>query len=137
MVQVHLCNQLVSFCDNEEFLTTLSHEDFLFQEHAYKLLCLATLSLNTTLEEASRVHSKNRAGYIDLYALSHGDKNPQDHEFVALPGTGCHLKGNTPAATQSGTMYWFEGVLVHLRLRITEPGVLRENIVWLSKYCRL
>ena len=57
-----------------------------------------------------------------------------DTEFVAHFGIGCHIKGNPPGSSAGESIYWFEGVLVVLAVRLDQPGAIASNIARVFHY---
>ena len=135
-----LCNSLFrDYRENEignleQLLGSWDVEDFVFREHAHILLCFASLSHNVELTHPGNTIRQNRDGYINLVEES-GDEDPS--EFVAVPGTGCHLAENPPGACPESTTYWFTGALIRLVPSLRTISEMEQHVVSFHQYCKM
>lgn len=134
-----LCNTLFrDYRENEvgnleQLLGSWDVEDFVFREHAHILLCSASLSHNVALADPRKTLRQNREGYVNLVAEV-GYEGPS--EFVAVPGTGCHLAENPPGAWPESTTYWFVGALIRLVPCLHTSADIEQHIVSFHHYCK-
>ena len=134
-----LCNALFrDYSQNEvgnleQLLGSWDVEDFAFREHAHILLCFASLSHNVALADPAKILAENRDGYVNLVEEpSH--EGPS--EFVAVPGTGCHLAGNPIGACSESTTYWFLGALIRLVPSLHTCSDIEQHVVQFHHYCK-
>ena len=134
-----LCNALFrDYRENEignleQLLGSWDVDDFAFREHAHILLCFASLSHNVALADPAKTLGKNRDGYVNLVEQP-DQKGPS--EFVAVPGTGCHLAGNPIGAWSESTTYWFLGALIRLVPSLRTSTDTDQHIVSFHHYCK-
>ena len=134
-----LCNTLFrDYRENEvgnleQLLGSWDVEDFAFREYAHILLCFASLSHNVALADPGKILRQNREGYVNLVEEA-GYEDPA--EFVAVPGTGCHLAENPPGAWPESTTYWFVGALIRLVPSLHTSADTQQHIVPFHRYCK-
>ena len=63
--------------------------------------------------------------------------NPEEEpEFVAQMGVGAHHNDNAAGSAPQSSMYWFEGVLVHLVARLDKPDVIPQSVTRVAQRAR-
>ena len=108
-------------------------EEFPFRENAYAILCLASASLDFSLVPQNQISSKRTIGYSQLETTNTQEEN----EFLAQMGVGRHLEGVFPGLSPDSTMYWFDGVLVHLVAQLIDrPELVSAAVANVVEHCR-
>ncbi len=100
-------------------------DDFAFRETVFTILCLASGRPNVSLEEDVRVANDEAHGSANLMNKTNDDVEP---EFVAHMGVGSHLNENPAGSAPKSSIYWFEGILVHLVARLDNPDIVPESV---------
>ena len=100
-------------------------DDFPFREIAFTILCLATGRQNVSLVEDVRVANDDAHGSANLMNNTNDDVEP---EFLAHMGVGSHFNHNPAGSAPKSSMYWFEGILVHLVARLDNPDIVPESV---------
>lgn len=104
-----------------------------FREIAFSILCLASGRQNVSLVKDSCLVDNDAHGCANLMSNTDHDVIP---EFVAHMGVGAHLNDNSPGSAPNSSMYWFEGILVHLVARLDSPGVIQQCVARLVQHAR-
>ncbi|CAF9940890.1 hypothetical protein IMSHALPRED_002210 [Imshaugia aleurites] len=99
--------------------------DFPFREIAFTILCLGSGRQNVSLVEELRLANDDAHGCANLRSNTDRDVEP---EFVAHMGVGSHLNDNPAGSAPKSSMYWFEGILVHLVARLDNPDTIPESV---------
>ena len=107
------------------FLLGWRPNDFSFREIAFTILCLASGRQNVSLVENLRLANDDAHGCASLISNTDRDLEP---EFVAHMGVGAHLADNPAGSAPKSSMYWFEGILVHLVARLDNPDIIPESV---------
>ena len=100
-------------------------DDFYFREIAFTILCLASGRQNVSLVEDVCIANDDAHGSANLINNTNDDEEP---EFLAHMGVGSHLNDNPAGSAPKSSMYWFEGVLVHLVARLDNPDIVPESV---------
>lgn len=100
-------------------------DDFPFREIAFTILCLASGRQNVSLVENLRLADDDAHGCSSLISNTDRDVEP---EFIAHMGVGSHLNDNPAGSAPKSSMYWFEGILVHLVARLDNPDTIPESV---------
>ena len=90
-------------------------DDLCFREVAFTILCLASGRRNVSLVEDGHLVNNDAHGCVNLMSSTDQEEEP---EFIAHMGVGAHLNDDAAGSAPQSSMYWFEGVLVHLVARL-------------------
>ena len=120
-------------CPLAHLLQSWKLEELHFREIVYAILCLASGSQNVTLELSG--HLERDVGATHSF-LNSSESWDTELEFVAHLGTGCHIEGNPPGSAPEASMYWFEGALVYLAMRVDNPETAKQTIAKVVTFCR-
>ena len=108
-------------------------DDFAFREIAFTIVCLASGRHNVSLVEDWRFADDDAHGCVNL--MNSSDQE-EESEFVAHMGVGARLNDNPAGSAPQSSMYWFEGVLVHLVARLDKPGVIPQSVARVAQRAR-
>lgn len=108
-------------------------DDFPFREIAFTILCLASGRQNVSLMEDLRLADDDAHGCASL--MSNTDRVVEP-EFIAHMGVGSHLADNPAGSAPKSSMYWFEGILVHLVARLDNPDTITESVSRVAQRAR-
>ena len=115
------------------FLLGWKPDDFPFREIAFTIVCLASGRQNVSLVADSRLADDGAHGCANL--MSSTDQE-EESEFVAHMGVGAHLNDNAAGSAPQSSMYWFEGVLVHLVARLDQPDAIPQSVTRVAQRAR-
>ena len=108
-------------------------DDFAFRELAFTIVCLASGRQNVSLVEDWRFVDDEAHGCADLTNSTDQEEEP---EFVAHMGVGARLNDNPAGSAPQSSMYWFEGVLVHLVARLDKPDAIPQSVTRVAQRAR-
>ena len=108
-------------------------DDFPFREIAFTIVCLASGRQNVSLVENRRFVDDDAHGCANLINSTDREEEPK---FVAHMGVGARLNDNPAGSAPQSSMYWFEGVLVHLVARLDEPDVIPQSVTRVAQRAR-
>ena len=108
-------------------------DDFPFREIAFAIVCLASGRHNVSLVEDWHFVDDDAHGCANLMSKTDPEEEP---EFVAHMGVGAHLNDNAAGSAPQSSMYWFEGVLVHLVARLDKPDVIPQSVTRVAQRAR-
>ena len=108
-------------------------DDFAFRELAFTIVCLASGRQNVSLVEDWRFVDDDAHGCADLTNSTDQEEEP---EFVAHMGVGARLNDNPTGSAPQSSMYWFEGVLVHLVARLDKPSAFPQSVTRVAQRAR-
>ena len=108
-------------------------DDFAFREIAFTIICLASGRQNISLVEDSRTADDDAHGCTNLMSSTDQEEGP---EFVAHMGIGAHFNDNPAGSAPQSSMYWFEGVLVHLVARLDKPDAIPQSVSRVAQRAR-
>lgn len=100
-------------------------DDFAFREIAFTILCLASGRQNVSIVESLGLVDDDAHGCANLTNRMSQEDEP---EFVAHMGVGAHLNANAAGSAPQSTIYWFEGVLVHLVAQLDRPDAITQSV---------
>ncbi|RFU25786.1 hypothetical protein B7463_g10550, partial [Scytalidium lignicola] len=93
-----------------EYFTGWSYTDFAFREVAFAMLSLAAGQFS--IDNPNRFHGYFRKYDSDGYLIDRNEGGSP--KLMPLFGSGYHVPDQEPGSAPSGTIYWFENVLVSL-----------------------
>ena len=108
-------------------------DDFHFREIAFTIICLASGCQNVSLVEDWRFINDDAHGCANLMSSTDPEEDP---EFVAHMGVGAHLNEHAAGSAPQTSMYWFEGVLVHLVARLDKPDAIPQSVTRVAQRAR-
>lgn len=91
-----------------EYAPSWEHKGFAFREFAFAILSIAT----GRYYFVDRADYSKFAGYDDMGYII--DRNGGKPLSIPIFGSECHEPGTSPGSAPTGTLYWFENVLVSL-----------------------
>ena len=108
-------------------------DDLHFREIAFTVVCLASGRQNVSLVEDWRFVNDDAHGCANLMSSTDQEEEP---EFVAHMGVGAHLNDNAAGSAPQSSMYWFEGVLVHLVAQLDKPDAIPQSVTRVTQRAR-
>lgn len=108
-------------------------DDLCFREIAFTVLCLASGRRNVSLVEEWRFVNDDAHGCANLMSSTDQEEEP---EFVAHMRVGAHLNDYVAGSAPQSSMYWFEGVLVHLVARLDKPEAIPQSVARVTQRAR-
>ena len=108
-------------------------DDFSFREIAFAIVCLASGRHNVSLVEDWHFVDDDAHGCANLMSSTNAEEEP---EFVAHMGVGAHLNDKAAGSAPQSSMYWFEGVLVHLVAQLDKPDVIPQSVTRVAQRAR-
>ena len=108
-------------------------DDLCFREIAFAVLCLASGGRNVSLVEDGHLAKDDGHGCANLISSTDQEEEP---EFVAHMGVGAHLNDDAAGSAPQSSMYWFEGVLVHLVARLDKPDAIPQSVSRVAQRAR-
>ena len=107
--------------------------DLYFRETAFAILNIASGGSDLVLVPHHKLRH-TRCGWS--CRLQESDNTDDEPEFIAHLGLGCRFSGSPAGTSPELTMYWYNGVLVHVVSRLDHGKVAQISLAKLVRYGR-
>ncbi|KAI9812288.1 MAG: hypothetical protein M1827_004737 [Pycnora praestabilis] len=112
-------------------------EEFVFQEFAFAILCLACGNSQSLCFEDVRciMGAEDTGGFRKGYGWTkQGSGKQRKKYFLPVLAVGCHLKDVEPGSAPRSKLYWFEGVLISVTAQLGRSIVIEIEIAKVIEY---